>query len=119
MIGISSTGAILGVLCAGLLLGIDKMDGTLPEAAFTGSNLIDMYGTRLLHITWESFISLANYRSIFFVSDILVQTEKAKVIDISRGIVLTFVGLVIFLLGVNGGFMAWYTSGYTVGCNGI
>lgn len=31
--------------------------------------------------------------------------KKSKVIDIVRGIVLTFSGLVIFLLGVNGGFM--------------
>jgi len=32
--------------------------------------------------------------------------KKSKVIDIVRGLALTFIGLVVFLLGVNGGFMS-------------
>ncbi len=107
LIGISSTGAILGVLSAGLLLGIEKMDGTLPEETFTGSNLMDMYGSRLLHIAWESFISLLPIIIVYILFQIFsFKHKKNKVVDISRGIVLTFAGLVIFLLGVNGGFMA-------------
>lgn len=32
--------------------------------------------------------------------------RRSRVIDISRGLLLTFLGLVVFFLGVNGGFMA-------------
>ena len=107
LIGIASTGAIIGVLSTGLLLGIDKMDGKLPEATIIGSNLMEMYGSRLLHITWESFISLLPIIIVYVLFQIFsFKQKKKKVIDISRGIVLTFIGLVIFLLGINGGFMA-------------
>lgn len=107
VIGIASTGAILGVLVTGLILGIDKMEGTLPEHAITGSRLLDVYGSQLFPLAWESFLSLLPIIIVYIVFQIFYfKHKKSRVIDITRGIILTFLGLSIFLLGVNGGFMA-------------
>lgn len=106
-VGIASAGAILGVLFTGIILGIDKMEGTLPEQTITGANLMDVYGSRLLPLAWESFVSLLPIIVVYVLFQIFsFKHRRSRVIDISRGIFLTFLGLVIFLLGVNGGFMA-------------
>lgn len=58
LVGIASTGAIIGVLVTGLLFGVDKLSGSLPEETIASSHLLEVYGSRLLPIARESFISL-------------------------------------------------------------
>lgn len=106
LVGISSTGAILGVLITGLFLNVDKLEGALPEADIATSNMLDAYGSKLLSIAWESFLSLLPIIIVYILFQIFFfKHKKNKVIDISRGLVFTLVGLIVFLLGVNGGFM--------------
>lgn len=106
LVGISSSGAILGVLIAGILLDIDKLKGSLPEATVTEGNLLQLYGSKLTSIAFESFISLLPIVLMYIVFQIVAfKHNKKKVFDIMRGVVLTYLGLVVFMLGVNGGFM--------------
>ena len=106
LVGISSTGAILGVLITGLFLRTGKLVGALPEVSIAAADLWDIYVSKLLHIAWESFRTLLPIIIAYIVFQIFFLKYKIrKVIDIVRGIVLTYVGLVVFLLGVNGGFM--------------
>ena len=106
LIGISSSGAILGVLITGLFLGGGKLNGTLPESDIPNTNLLDAYVSKLFHIAWESFLTLLPIIIAYIIFQVFFfKHKKSKVIDIVRGIVLTFIGLVVFLLGVNGGFM--------------
>ncbi|NLO47199.1 MAG: DUF1538 domain-containing protein [Clostridiales bacterium] len=106
LVGISSTGAILGVLIAGLILGVDKLEGTLPEHSITETGLIETYGSKLLTIAWESLLSLLPIIIVYVLFQIFsFKQKKNRVFDISRGLFLTLLGLVVFLLGVNGGFM--------------
>jgi hypothetical protein len=106
LVGISSTGAILGVLITGLFLERGKLDGTLPETDIINTNLLDTYGSKLFHIAWESFLTLLPIIIAYIIFQVFFfKHKKRKVIDIVRGIVFTFIGLVVFLLGVNGGFM--------------
>jgi hypothetical protein len=107
LVGISSTGAILGVLVTGLIFGIDKLTGTLPEETITSGKLIDTYGSKLPSIAWDAFLSLLPIVVIYILFQVFsFKHKKKRVIRITRGLVLTFLGLVVFLLGVNGGFMA-------------
>jgi hypothetical protein len=107
LVGISSTGAILGVLVTGLILGIDKLPGTLPEQDITSSGLLDTYASRLLPLVWESLMSLLPIIVVYVLFQVFsFKHSKNRVIDIARGLLLTFLGLVVFFLGVNGGFMA-------------
>ena len=107
LVGISSAGAIIGVLVTGLLFGTDKLTGSLPEETVVSSNLLRMYGSKLWPIAWESFLSLLPIIIAYVLFQVFSFKHKRKrVIDISRGLFLTLFGLVVFLLGVNGGFMA-------------
>ncbi|MGI6316629.1 MAG: DUF1538 domain-containing protein [Christensenellales bacterium] len=106
LVGISSTGAILGVLITGLFFNGTKLSGTLPEVDVASSSLLKIYGSKLLQISWESFLTLLPIIIAYVIFQVFVfKHRRRKVIDIVRGLVLTYVGLVVFLLGVNGGFM--------------
>ncbi|NMA24129.1 MAG: DUF1538 domain-containing protein [Clostridiales bacterium] len=107
LVGISSTGAILGVLIVGLFLEDGKLIGALPEADIATGNLLDTYGSKLLQIARESFLTLLPIIVAYIVFQLFYFKHKIrKVLDIARGVVFTYTGLVVFLLGVNGGFMA-------------
>lgn len=106
LVGISSAGAILGVLITGLILGVDKLDGALPEPVIRSGSLLQVYSAQLMHIAWDAFLSLLPIIVMYILFQVYsFKHKKGKVIDVTRGIILTFVGLVIFLLGVNSGFM--------------
>ena len=106
LVGISSSGAILGVLTAGIFLNIGKLNGALPEVSVTEGNLLHLYGSKLANITFESFVSLLPIVVMYIVFQIFsFKHKKKRVLNIVRGIIFTFVGLVVFMLGVNGGFM--------------
>lgn len=106
VIGIASTGAILGVLVTGLFYGNTKLEGSLPEPAAANTGLFDIYASRFLQIAFDSLLTLLPIIiSYVFFQIFFFKHKRKKVLDIVRGIILTFVGLVIFMLGVNGGFM--------------
>lgn len=106
LVGISSTGAILGVLITSLFIDNSKLVGALPETEISNATLWEIYSSKFLHIAWDSFVTLLPIIVTYIVFQIFFfKHKKNKVIDTVRGLVLTFVGLVIFLLGVNGGFM--------------
>jgi len=106
LVGISSTGAILGVLITSLFIGNGKLNGVLPETDIAAKSLWELYSSELLHIVWDSFLTLLPIIITYILFQIFFfKHKKSKVIDTIRGLILTFLGLVIFLLGVNGGFM--------------
>lgn len=106
LVGIASAGAILGVLITGIFLDIKKLEGVLPEAEISTANMLETYGDKLLTIAWDAFLSLLPIIIVYILFQIFFfKHRKNKVIDIARGLVFTLVGLIIFLLGVNGGFM--------------
>jgi hypothetical protein len=106
LVGISSTGAILGVLITSLFIKGGKLNGILPATDLTNATLWEIYRSKFLTIVWDSFITLLPIIVTYIIFQIFFfKHKKSKVIDIVRGLVLTYIGLVIFLLGVNGGFM--------------
>ena len=107
LVGIASTGAIMGILVTGLIFGIDKLNGTLPEQTIAGTSLLEIYGSKFLRIAWEALVSLLPIIIVYILFQIYsFKHRKGRVLDVTRGLFLTFFGLVVFLLGVNGGFMA-------------
>lgn len=106
VIGISSTGAILGVLIVGLLFGQNPLQGTLPQSMAENMPLHEVYLSRLGVLAQESALSLLPILVTYLVLQISpLRHKKNKIVASLRGVGLTFAGLVIFLLGVNGGFM--------------
>lgn len=107
LVGIASSGAILGVLITGLIFGVDKLNGSLPEGTAAATNLLDLYSSKLLPLAWGAFQSLLPIIIAYILFQVFsFKHKKKRVIDIARGLLLTYLGLVFFLVGVNGGFMA-------------
>lgn len=68
--------------------------------------MLHTYGSIFFTIAWESFLTLLPIIIFYIIFQLFFfKHKKRKVIDIVRGLLLTYLGLVIFLLGVNGGFM--------------
>lgn len=106
LVGISSTGAILGVLITSLFIKDSNLTGALTEPTIASTGLLETYVSKLSHIAIESIITLFPIIVVYIIFQIFVfKQKKSKVLDITRGLILTYIGLVIFLLGVNGGFM--------------
>ncbi len=106
LVGMSSTGAIIGVLAAGLMMGIDKLSGTMPQAEAAAQGLLNTYGSLFLKEGRSTLLSLAPIAlSYYFFQVVFLKQSRDTVSSISKGLVMTYLGLVLFLTGVNGGFM--------------
>lgn len=106
LVGVSSSGAIIGVLLTGLFLNGGKLTGNLPAPDTHAASLLEAYGALFFNIAKESFIMLLPIVIVYIMFQLFyLKHKKHRVIDVMRGVVFTFVGLVVFLLGVNGGFM--------------
>jgi len=120
LVGIASSGAIIGTLSFGLIKGLGKLTGSLPTEVLPEGNLSSLYAPIISPIALDSFFSLLPIIIIFILFQIFsFKYPKRKFLDIIRGIILTYMGLVIFMLGVNGGFMGvGSVLGHSLATNG-
>ncbi len=106
LVGIASSGAIIGVLLTGLIMGVEKLGGELPVEAVSDDGILKHYLHLIPQTLWESLMSLGPiliaYLIFYFVDK---PRRKSEFISIFRGMFFTYIGLSIFLLGVYGGFM--------------
>lgn len=110
MIGIVSAGAVMAVLLLGIFSGVHLDSGTasLPEPAGTGMAVL--FRTELGTVAFEILLALLPILITFLV---FLRDSSAKVFSRHlKGLFYTYVGLVLFLTGVNFGFLE---LGRTVG----
>lgn len=106
LVAISSTGAILGVLIMSILTNSDKISGSLENAEAASDSIISPFLLQFPSMSQEVLAALAPILIIFLVfQKISFRLSKSAVRKILFGMLFTFVGLVIFLTGVNAGFM--------------
>ena len=116
LVAIASTGAIIAVMAMSIISKTDKIAGSL-DINTTSSNLIfTPFIEKIPTISKEIFIALFPIVLIFLIFQRLsFNLSKRSVRKVLFGILFTFVGLVIFLVGVNAGFMDVGTAvGYKV-----
>lgn len=103
LVGISSVGAILAVMATSILTG----GAVLESSDSLGSHSTDpSMIARLLLISGEVLMALLPILVVFlFVQKTSLKLSKKKVRSIIAGLLYTFIGLVVFLTGVNTGFM--------------
>lgn len=100
LVGITSTGAILGILIMGIIKKSVVIEGAIPQSAPT-SFLHEMSDAFI-----DSFIALAPLIIIFLAFQFKSFRFNARTVRRTlKGFVYTFVGLSLFLTGVNAGFM--------------
>lgn len=112
LVSLCSIGPVLTVL----ILGIFSRNGLfydVPNYAVEGS-LLSAYGTTFLHTAQEVATALFLIGAFFLICQyFFLHLSNRQLRKIGVGVCFTYVGLVMFLTGVNVGFMP---VGYQLGC---
>ena len=108
LIAMCSVGPILAVMLLGLIYDPESAAYTatvIPELGDTRA-LWQYFSVQLPHYGHEVFMAIAPIIAFFVVFQILfLKLRRRHIIRIAIGMVYTFLGLTLFLTGVNVGFM--------------
>lgn len=105
LLGLASLGAIVAVMVMGVFFPVTSVSGTIiqPEAS---SSIMMPFINQLTIVTQEILLALLPIVFLFyFLHRKSLHLSKRKIRPITFGVAFTFVGLVLFLVGVNAGFM--------------
>lgn len=106
LVAIASSGAIIAVMLMNILSGTDKMTGSLPTNGDASTSIIAPFLHEFPRLSLEIIVALLPILLVFLVfQKISFKMSKKAVHKIFKGVVFTFIGLVLFLVGVNAGFM--------------
>ena len=106
MVAIASAGAIIAVMLMGIFSKTEKLTGSLPAADTSSLSIIGPFAEKLPIIAEEVILALLPVIIIFGIfQKISFKLSQKAVRRIVTGIIFAFLGLVLFLTGVNGGFM--------------
>ena len=107
LVALSSVGPILAVLILGCFYkptGVDMELGAIPTV-ITTRDVVWLFGKNLPEYAVDVFVSLAPIAAVFVLFQLLTHRyQKRQIKKIIFGLVYTYVGLVLFLCGVNVGF---------------
>lgn len=105
LVGIASAGAILGVLFLSLFANTELSN--VPEAQEVAKvGIIQPFINEVPHLATETFVALLPITLIYiFANKLFFKQSKRRTNTTYLGIALAFVGLIVFLVGVNAGFM--------------
>lgn len=113
LVAIASAGAIIAVMIMSIITKTDKITGTLKNTEVLSTSIIAPFIREVPIIAGEVILALAPILIIFLIfQKISFKLPMLAVRKILFGLLFTFIGLVLFLLGVNAGFME---VGSTVG----
>ena len=105
LVAIASTGAIISVMIMSVLSKTDKIAGSLAKE-IPSASIIYPFIHELPIIAVEILIAILPILITFLLlQKISFKLPKKEIIRILVGILFTFGGLVLFLVGVNAGFM--------------
>lgn len=106
LVGIMSTGAILGVLVLNLFVKTDHITGILELPHTDTGSLLGLFVAEIPKVALESLIALLPLVVLLFIfQKTTFHLHRRSFAKMLIGFLYTYIGLVIFLLGVNAGFM--------------
>lgn len=105
LVGIASTGAIFGVLVMGIFVPpMDNVANDISSMAKPG--IIQPFLNEILPIAKEITVALLPVLLIYIIANRMVFKQGKRTTQRTYfGVLLTFIGLILFLVGVNAGFM--------------
>jgi len=105
MVGIASTGPILAVMVTSIIAGLKDITGT-AEAFVPNTGILLPYLRAFPQFLKESLFTLLPLFILFQIFDIVkFKLNKKHKHAILKGLLYTYIGLTLFLVGVNAGFM--------------
>ncbi|TNV68532.1 DUF1538 domain-containing protein [Trichococcus shcherbakoviae] len=109
LVGIASAGAILAVLILGLFVRSDEpLSGSIPASSATVTHWLAPFLHELPKIAGEILLAVSPILIIFVLNHVFFADEKLSKRAFRRiflGMTYLYIGLVLFLTGVNAGFM--------------
>lgn len=106
LVGIVSTGAIISVLIMSIISKSDKISGSLHYEIVQSGSIAAAFIHELPIVAGEVFLALMPLLATFLLFNaISFKLRKRASGRIIKGLIYTFIGLVLFLVGVNAGFM--------------
>lgn len=106
LVGIASAGAIMPVLLLGIIMNPGEITHAPDGGHEISTKILLPFIKNVPHVTRDVIIALIPLVVIFFVFQFLsFKLGRKQVGRIIRGLIYTFIGLVLFLTGVNAGFM--------------
>jgi len=106
LVAITFAGPTIAIMLMSILSKVDRITGVLPIATVESSSVLDPFIAMLPSIAREALIAILPILVVFLVFQVVAfKLPKASVKNILSGMLLTFIGLVMFLLGANAGFM--------------
>lgn len=105
LVGIMSSGPILAVMLLSIISGQKNIQGDVGEYVFAEGVIRPILNV-VPHIFIESLMALLPLVLLFFIYNFgKFKLPKGEIWGIIKGLILTLLGLVIFLTAVNSGFM--------------
>lgn len=106
LVAIASTGAIMTVMIMNIFSKSDEITGSLETVHTDYTAILDPYIHHLPVLAKEIMIALLPIVITFLLfQKFSFKLSKKVVKNILMGVLFTFIGLVLFLVGVNAGFM--------------
>ena len=109
LVALSSAGPVIAVLVLGIISGASGIQYPVaPSPDYSGLNTTEafiQFGKGLGDYSLEVIVALAPIIAFFVIFQLATRVfHKRQIIKICVGIVITFIGLVLFLTGANVGF---------------
>ncbi len=107
LVALCSIGPILAVLLLGFFYPGEAgtVVGAVTESYSSTVAMGRGYLSALPHYLWETFMALAPIALFFFLFQaVALKLDKRSLLRIAIGLMYTYIGLVLFLMGVNVGF---------------
>ncbi|MDD4564010.1 MAG: DUF1538 domain-containing protein [Eubacteriales bacterium] len=109
LLGLCSVGPVISVMCLGLFYdssAVESVTVIQPKAPETVKEVFQMFAEGFPVYFSEVAISLAPVLIFFILFQLIyLKLPKSQIIKIGIGILYTYLGLVVFLTGVNIGFL--------------
>lgn len=106
LVAIASAGAIISVMLLNIFSGTSDFSGSLDFNLSQSNSIIAPFIREIPPVFKESFIALLPLVIIYILGQFIsFKLSRKSFIKILKGFIYTFIGLVIFLIGVNAGFM--------------
>ncbi|SFM49193.1 Protein of unknown function [Gracilibacillus orientalis] len=106
LVAIASVGAIIAVMLMSIITNQEELAGTMEQDHSVSGSIFGPFLHEFGHIAQEVILALLPIIVIFLIfQKLLFKLSKTTFRKIITGLVFTFVGLVLFLVGVNAGFM--------------
>ena len=104
LVGMASAGPILAIMIMSLLLGADKIQG-VAQVFEPSRGIIGPFISTFKITVVESFLALAPITLLFIgMNHYIFKLNKREFRRILVGVIYSYIGLVLFLTGVNAGF---------------